>query len=80
MTFCLSFFQTLRAQRAVIEMRGRSLRGSRIQTDYASHESRSAFFEQCKRSGLDIRERGRQASWEDQQQTENNENNSQQNR
>lgn len=41
-------------------MRGRILRGSsrsRIQTDYASHECRAAFFEQCKKAGMDVRRR-----------------------
>jgi hypothetical protein len=45
------FLQPLKAQRAVMEMRGRSLKGMKLQTDYASHECRAAFFEQCKKSG-----------------------------
>ncbi len=35
----------MKAQRAVLEMRGRPLGGCRLQTDYASHECRTAFFE-----------------------------------
>jgi hypothetical protein len=47
---------------AVREMRGRSLNGSRLQTDYASHECRAAFFDHCKKSGMDVRERAK--PWE----------------
>jgi len=46
----------------VREMRGRSLNGCRLQTDYASHECRDAFFDHCKKSGMDIRERAK--PWE----------------
>lgn len=59
-TALVYFDQTLKAQRAVLEMRGRILKGSnksRIQTDYASHECRAAFFEQCKKAGMDVRRR-----------------------
>ena len=53
----------IKAQRAVVEMRGRHLRipGAhtsgrlRLQTDYASHECRNYFFEQCKKAGIDVR-------------------------
>ena len=53
----------IKAQRAVVEMRGRQLRihGAhtsgrlRLQTDYASHECRNYFFEQCKKAGIDVR-------------------------
>ena len=53
----------IKAQRAVVEMRGRHLRvhGAhtsgrlRLQTDYASHECRNFFFEQCKKAGIDVR-------------------------
>ena len=56
-------FQMIKAQRAVVEMRGRHLRihGAhtssrlRLQTDYASHECRTYFFEQCKKAGIDVR-------------------------
>ena len=44
------------------ELRGRSILGSRLMTDYASHECRTAFFEHCKKSGMDIRERSK--PWE----------------
>ena len=55
--------QMIKAQRAVVEMRGRHLRvhGAhtsgrlRLQTDYASHECRNFFFEQCKKAGIDVR-------------------------
>ena len=40
-------------------MRGLSLHGSRLQTDFASHECRAAFFEHCKKSGMNIRERAK---------------------
>ena len=40
-------------------MRGQSLHGSRLQTDFASHECRTAFFEHCKKSGMNIRERAK---------------------
>ena len=46
-----------------MEMRGLSLKGSRLQTDYASHECRAGFFEKCKKYGIDIRERSR--PWEE---------------
>jgi hypothetical protein len=52
----------IKAQRAVVEMRGRILhfshhqRGNfRLQTDYASHECRNNFFDQCKKAGIDVR-------------------------
>ena len=69
--FCLclrddaAFFlhQNVKAQRAMMEMRGLSLKGSRLQTDYASHECRAGFFEKCKKYGIDIRERSR--PWEE---------------
>ena len=57
--------QTIKAQRAVTEMRGRYLKGSKLQADYASHECRAAFFEQCKNSGMDMKERSK--PWEIQQ-------------
>ena len=44
------------------EVRGKSIHGSRLMTDYASHECRTAFFEHCKKSGMDIRERSK--PWE----------------
>lgn len=44
------------------EVRGRSVHGSRLMTDYASHECRTAFFEHCKKSGMDIKERSK--PWE----------------
>ena len=44
------------------EVRGRSVLGSRLMTDYASHECRTAFFEHCKKSGMDIKERSK--PWE----------------
>ena len=47
-----------------MEMRGVSLKGSRLHTDYASHECRAAFFEQCKKSGMDIRQSERARTWE----------------
>jgi len=56
------FDQLKKATIAVSEMRGRSVLGSRLQTDYASHECRAAFFEHCKKSGMDIRERAK--PWE----------------
>ena len=42
----------------MLEMRGRLLPGCphRLQTDYASHESRAAFFESCKRTGSENRQ------------------------
>jgi hypothetical protein len=49
-------------------MRGRNLCGSRLQTDYASHECRAAFFDHCKKSGMDIRERAK--PWEQEEQTD----------
>ena len=39
------------------ELRGRSILGSRLMTDYASHECRTDFFEHCKKSGMDLKER-----------------------
>ncbi len=38
-------------------MRGRLLKGhrSKLQTDYASHECRNYFFEQCQKAGIDVR-------------------------
>ena len=48
-------------------MRGRSLNGCRLQTDYASHECRAAFFDHCKKSGMDIRERAK--PWEQEEAT-----------
>lgn len=54
--------QTIKAQRAMTEMRGRYLKGSKLQADYASHECRAAFFEQCKNSGMDMKERSK--PWE----------------
>nr|XP_040577904.1 uncharacterized protein LOC121126664 isoform X2 [Lepeophtheirus salmonis] len=42
-------------------MRGKVLKGKPIQTDYASHECRTAFFEQCK----DVRMRTR--TWEEEE-------------
>jgi hypothetical protein len=48
-----------------MEMRGRLLKGVRLQTDYASHECRAAFFEQCKKSGMDVRERPKPWEQED---------------
>ena len=54
--------QLKKATIAVREMRGRSLCGARLQTDYASHECRAAFFDHCKKSGMDIRERAK--PWE----------------
>ena len=54
--------QTIKAQRAVTEMRGRYLKGNKLQADYASHECRAAFFEQCKNSGMDMKERSK--PWE----------------
>ena len=56
-------FQNVKAQRAMMEMRGFSLKGSRLQTDYASHECRARFFELCKKYGIDIKERSR--PWEE---------------
>ena len=56
------YLQTIKAQRAVTEMRGRYLKGSKLQADYASHECRAAFFEQCKNSGMDMKERSK--PWE----------------
>ena len=49
--------QVIKAQRAVVEMRGRLLKGhrSKLQTDYASHECRNYFFEQCQKAGIDVR-------------------------
>ena len=47
---------------AVSEVRGLSIHGSKLMTDYASYECRTAFFEHCKKSGMDIRERSR--TWE----------------
>ena len=44
------------------EVRGRSIHGSKLMTDYASYECRTAFFEHCKKSGMDIRERSK--TWE----------------
>ena len=41
------------------EVRGRSILGSRLMTDYASHECRTAFFEHCKKSGMDIKDRSK---------------------
>ena len=58
-------FQTIKAQRAVTEMRGRYFKGSKLQIDYASHEFRAAFFEQCRNSGMDMKERSK--PWETQQ-------------
>ena len=43
-------------------MRGRYLKGNKLQADYASHECRAAFFEQCKNSGMDMKERSK--PWE----------------
>ena len=57
--------QTIKAQRAVTEMRGRYFKGSKLQIDYASHEFRAAFFEQCRNSGMDMKERSK--PWETQQ-------------
>ena len=48
-----------------MEMKGRLLKGVRLQTDYASHECRAAFFEQCKKSGMDVRERPKPWEQED---------------
>jgi len=56
------FCQLKKATIAVSEVRGRSILGSRLMTDYASHECRSAFFEHCKKSGMDIKERSK--PWE----------------
>ena len=61
----LFHLQTIKAQRAVTEIRGRYIKGSKIQVDYASHECRAAFFEQCKNSGMDMKERSK--PWEIQQ-------------
>ena len=58
-------FQLKKATIAVMEMRGRSIGGCRLQTDYASHECRAAFFEHCKKSGMDVRERAK--PWEQEQ-------------
>ena len=58
-------FQTIKAQRAVTEMRGRYFKGNKLQIDYASHEFRAAFFEQCRNSGMDMKERSK--PWETQQ-------------
>ena len=41
----------------MMEMRGRVVKNVRLQTDYASHECRASFFEHCKKSGMDVRER-----------------------
>ena len=54
----------MKAQRAVMEMRGVSIKGSRLKTDYASHECRANFFEQCKKSGMNIRQSERARTWE----------------
>ena len=43
-------------------MLGRYLKGNKLQADYASHECRAAFFEQCKNSGMDMKERSK--PWE----------------
>ncbi|CAB4065664.1 unnamed protein product [Lepeophtheirus salmonis] len=40
--------QVVKAHRGLLEMHGKVLKGKPIQTDYASHECRTAFFEQCK--------------------------------
>ena len=61
----LSLFQLKKATIAVTEMRGRTVCGSRLQTDYASHECRNAFFDHCKKSGMDVRERAK--PWEQEQ-------------
>ena len=45
-------------------MRGVTIKGSRLQTDYASHECRANFFEQCKKSGINIRQSERARTWE----------------
>ncbi len=58
-------FQLKKANIAVMEMRGRNLAGCRLQTDYASHECRAAFFDHCKKSGMDVRERAK--PWEQEQ-------------
>ncbi len=59
-------FQLKKANIAVMEMRGRNLAGGcRLQTDYASHECRAAFFDHCKKSGMDVRERAK--PWEQEQ-------------
>ena len=47
-----------------MEMRGATIKGSRLQTDYASHECRANFFEQCKKSGINIRQSERARTWE----------------
>lgn len=59
------FDQLKKATIAVTEMRGRTVCGSRLQTDYASHECRNAFFDHCKKSGMDVRERAK--PWEQDQ-------------
>jgi hypothetical protein len=41
----------------MLEMKGRTLGNSRIQTDYASPECKYEFFEDLKKSGLDDRRR-----------------------
>ena len=58
-------FQLKKATIAVTEMRGRTVSGSRLQTDYASHECRAAFFDHCKKTGMDVRERAK--PWEQDQ-------------
>ena len=60
----ICLFQTVKAQRAAMEMRGVSIKGGRLQTDYASHECRANFFEQCKKSGINIRQSERVRTWE----------------
>jgi len=59
------FDQLKKATIAVSEMRGCSLLGSRLQTDYASYDCKTAFFDHCKKSGMDLRERAK--TWEQEQ-------------
>ena len=48
-----------------MEMQQQQLQeGGRLQTDYASHECRANFFEQCKKSGMNIRQSERARTWE----------------
>ncbi|CAB4057365.1 Protein split ends [Lepeophtheirus salmonis] len=60
-TALVYYDQAVKAHRGLLEMRGKVLKGKPIQTDYASHECRTAFFEQCK----DVRMRTR--TWEEEE-------------
>jgi len=48
-----------------MELGGRVLKGVRLQTDFASHELRAAFFNSCNKSGMDVRDRPRPWEQED---------------